>query len=1034
MKLPAFIHAVWIGLPALAFGSVSCAASAGVAITPRATIEVPAGFEISRVAAPPLVKFPMLGGFDDRGRLFVAENAGVFMSKAELAEKKPSRIRLLEDTDGDGVFDRSTVFADGLVYPKGVLWHDGSLYVASPPSIWRFEDTDGDGRADRREELATGFDYSGNAADVHGPFLHPNGRIYWTHAHKGHEVYQANRTLLSKARAPRVWSFRPDGTDLQIHAGGGMDNPVELVFNQEGEIFGTVDLFEGSPRDDAVVHWVYGGVYPRRDQEKAIAEFKRTGDLLGPAISLGHVAPAGLMLRRGGNWGRESGDTIFWAEFNTRRIMRAALEPQGASFRGTPAVFATAADPLVHFTDVFEDADGSLLIIDTGGWYAHCASAGSVRTDVFGGIYRIRKTGAPRVDDPRGRGIVWPRLAPGELIHRFADARPVVRERALFEAGRKGGAFVPALDRALRDERYLVRSNAVWALTRIATPAAQAAVRGALADADFRVRQAACQSAFITADAGAGERLAALLADGAAAVRREAARAVGRLGLQRAIPSLAEAASRTQDDPVLMHALIYALIEIGQPAELRKLLAHEHPRARRAGLIALDQIAGTELTADVVFDALRSSDAELHSAALQIALRHPAWGSEAAEYLASVYSANGSETVRTSTGPKLLVAFLPATAVRDWLRQQLAAPSKFGVTPLVAMRAIAQSPGAWDDGWHRLLGAGLQSTDLAVAEAALRAIGVHRKRDFGGVLRDVARDQARPPSFRVAALQAMAGNDAALDDESFRILTAPFRTGGSAQARSQAAAVLSGTTLNREQLLHLAALLPMAGPVELPALLGAYRRGPTDADIGKLLLAKLSASPGRWSLVPGLLSPLFRRFQGMQQDPVYRPLIQELIGHAAAKESRMTELEKLAAAGDAGRGRAVFASGQGACVSCHRIGETGAKLGPDLSHIGASRTARDLLEAIAFPSATLARGYESFQVATKSGETLMGTIPRDTPDQVILATADGREIALRRGAIAKLEPVAISLMPPGLDRALEPQSLADLVAYLASLK
>src|SRR5207245_2165223 len=104
----------------------------------------------------PLVKFPMLGGFDERGRLFVAENAGVNLDQDLLAQQKPSRIIVLEDTDGDGVFDRSSVFADGLTFPQGVQWHDGALYVASPPSIWRLEDRDGDGRADTRTEIATG--------------------------------------------------------------------------------------------------------------------------------------------------------------------------------------------------------------------------------------------------------------------------------------------------------------------------------------------------------------------------------------------------------------------------------------------------------------------------------------------------------------------------------------------------------------------------------------------------------------------------------------------------------------------------------------------------------------------------------------------------------------------------------------------------------------------------------------------------------------------------------------------------------------
>ena len=131
------------------------------------------GLAVSSAVKPGLTLHPMMATLDDRGRLFIAENAGVNLKKDELLEEKPSFIRMLEDTDKDGVFDRSTVFADGLTFPQGALWLYDSLYVMSPPSLWRLADEDGDGVAEIREELATGFDFTGNAADVHGPFLHP---------------------------------------------------------------------------------------------------------------------------------------------------------------------------------------------------------------------------------------------------------------------------------------------------------------------------------------------------------------------------------------------------------------------------------------------------------------------------------------------------------------------------------------------------------------------------------------------------------------------------------------------------------------------------------------------------------------------------------------------------------------------------------------------------------------------------------------------------------------------------------------------
>ena len=130
---------------------------------------VPPGFVAERVAGPPLVMHPMFACFDDRGRLYVADSAGVNPSGKALTKNPPHRIRRLEDADGDGRFDTGTVFADKLTYPQGVLWHDGAVFTASPPSLWRLEDTDGDGVADRRQELVTGWVLTGVADELHGP-------------------------------------------------------------------------------------------------------------------------------------------------------------------------------------------------------------------------------------------------------------------------------------------------------------------------------------------------------------------------------------------------------------------------------------------------------------------------------------------------------------------------------------------------------------------------------------------------------------------------------------------------------------------------------------------------------------------------------------------------------------------------------------------------------------------------------------------------------------------------------------------------
>jgi putative membrane-bound dehydrogenase-like protein len=144
------------------------------------TFRLPRGFTIERVAGSPLVDRPIVADFDDKGRLYVADSSGSNERVEKQLADRPHRIVRLEDKDGDGRFDTSVVFADRMMLPEGTMWLDGSLYVAAPPSIWKLTDTDGDGIADRREEWFEGETLTGCANDLHGPYLGPEGWIYWT--------------------------------------------------------------------------------------------------------------------------------------------------------------------------------------------------------------------------------------------------------------------------------------------------------------------------------------------------------------------------------------------------------------------------------------------------------------------------------------------------------------------------------------------------------------------------------------------------------------------------------------------------------------------------------------------------------------------------------------------------------------------------------------------------------------------------------------------------------------------------------------
>lgn len=227
-------------------------------------------------------------------------------------------------------------------------------------------------------------------------------------------------------------------------------------------------------------------------------------------------------------------------------------------------------------------------------------------------------------------------------------------------------------------------------------------------------------------------------------------------------------------------------------------------------------------------------------------------------------------------------------------------------------------------------------------------------------------------------------------------------------------------------------LLSDAGPLELSTLLAAYE-GAEDDDLGWELLASLSASPGLESLSTVAFDGAFAGFSDRLRGDIAR-LRLRLGASSEEQVARLTQLERIMAGGDPLRGKAVFEGQRTSCITCHTVQGRGGRIGPDLTTTGARRTARDLLEAILYPSSSLARGFETFGVLTNDGKVHTGLILSETIDAIRLRTTEQTEIMVRRSEIEELQPSTVSVMPAGLDRTMSESELRDLVAYLTTLK
>jgi putative heme-binding domain-containing protein len=159
---------------------------------------------------------------------------------------------------------------------------------------------------------------------------------------------------------------------------------------------------------------------------------------------------------------------------------------------------------------------------------------------------------------------------------------------------------------------------------------------------------------------------------------------------------------------------------------------------------------------------------------------------------------------------------------------------------------------------------------------------------------------------------------------------------------------------------------------------------------------------------------------------------QEKLAH---QKQRLDELAAFLPKGDAQRGEKLFNNrDRSKCITCHLKGEKGVRLGPDLTWIGAIRSERDLLEAVVFPSASIARYHEVVNVVTKGGKVVSGLMVKETVDEMFLSSAEGDVKAVAFQDIEHARYSNVSLMPEGLDKLLKPEEIADLVAYLKASK
>lgn len=995
-------------------------------------VEVPEGYSVEVAAGPDLVDYPMFCSLDETGRLFVFESVGNVYDKTEDALNNPQfRIKLLEDINEDGIYDKSTVFLDKIGFPQGGVFYKGSLYASSAPDLLKLTDTTGDGVADKREVILSGWTLNVNANSLVGPFIGPDGWLYMSSAIMGFNV-KTKEGIQLKGETSRIWRVRTDGSGLEWISAGGMNNPVELTFTEAAEPIGTETYFTdpSAGERDALVYWTEGGVYPKPNTNINRDKLVRTGELLPVVSKYSRVSPAGITRYRSAAPGNDFTGNLFSAQFNTHRVIRHKLFRDGASFRTEDEVFFEIQNENSHPTDVAEDADGSLLVVETGGWFIKgCPLSQVSKPELKGSIYRIRKKDIEKIQDPYGNTIRWKTLMPGDASKYLADWRPFVCDRAQQLLADMGATAIPALKAVLSDSSNAsTQTKAIFTLYRIGTQESIEQIRMlGLNNRHEQVRIAAARSLGLFPDHKAVFKLAELiLNDTSLAVIRQCATALGQIGDRQAVTSLMASAEKNEDRFV-RHAIIYALVLINEPDQVIKGLTHHAPSVNEAALIALDQMEKSVLRPLHIMPFLSAKKESLRNSALWVASHHPDWSYAMIGFLNNRINKGPLNADETKLFTELVVSFSDDPQMQRFIAEKISSVSK--EYKLFFLDAMAKCPlKKFPVSWTLQVGQQLVGgTDPEVKAAAMKLVSLREINTLSEKIRMVISDKNNPSSLRIDAIAVLLTQDSIFSTPDFDYLSDQLKLTNEAPLRLKSAYALGQGKLSETQLRKLAKqYLVHADPFILPHLVTLFSNS-RSGDIGITLAATLLNSPALDGFSEDGLKKIFSNYPA-EVRPEVDKLMVKLRQVRSERLKRLEAFESQIGNGVLDRGRQLF-FGKATCSICHSIGKQGGNFGPDLTSIQRDRSSHDLLEAIVYPDASFVREFETYKVKTNSGDYL-GILKERSPEAIRIDISSGHSIRIADKDILSIQIENTSMMPQGLDKLLSAQEMADLMAFL----
>jgi putative membrane-bound dehydrogenase-like protein len=935
-----------------------------------AEMSVVDGYRVNAWAAEPMIAQPMAFCWDDRGRLWVAENRDYESRSDGFSNSGNSRIVILEDTDRDGVAETRKVFMDGIIFPSAIAVGFDGVFVGAPPNLLFVPDRNGDDRADVDdiEVRLTGWGIRDRHEVLNSLHWGPDG---WLYGLQGYATTSKVRKPEGKGRLYRhgepfpeevlsgegvdinggVWRYHPTRETFEVvaHGSHGFSNPWGIDHDAKGQLLISACVIPH------LFHVIPGGIYHRQGGQhfnpyvyrdiQTIADHRHRSAHGGARVYQSDAFPASQQGR------------IFMANIHEHALLSDVLERKGSGFvarHGDDFMLANNAQWIGFSVEI--GPDGAVYVLD---WHDSDICGNDVLHEETGRIFRIAPTQSLAGDWP-GRYANLGTMTDSQLVDLQASPSDwhARRARVILQGRAAKGTLQPDTRQQLHGMFRSVadpdrRLRAMWALHVTGGWTPDALVQ-ALGDSDEHVRAWAIQLLCENREppSAAIERFVRMARDDRSAIVR--------LYLASALQRLPPDVRWSVATGLMAH------VEDAEDHNLPTMIwVGIEPLVKTNPALALDHAARSRMPVVARFIARRALDAD------------------AIEVLVAAIGKQPTDDTRMLEGMRDgvegrydLIAPPNWSSVHDRLKRS-------GGPAADLARQIAQQFGDADTTARNVQAVRSRTTSLEERRKALQTLTLQRRPQLAPVLPALL-DDGR---LRSDAIRAVA----AFDEESLgRLLLARYTT---FTADERAEAIRSMSSRAR------------------------YGRMLTDA-LGE------GAIPRRD--VPPHLARQLRRLVGTRFADVWGPVDQVSTEERAYARYRGLLNETAMKTANPLTGQAVF---NRTCGPCHQMYGQGGTIGPDLT--GSNRANLEyLLSNVLNPNGEVQDDYKMVLVTTRDGRTFSGNVIAENDRQITLRVVGRENAIISKPDIQSREVTAVSMMPPGLLDALSDREAIDLVAFL----